>query len=344
SKRKLSRRTLLAGFLLSTGILFFAVPVATFLYHAPAPAQAEPEEVYIEIPRGASLRQTGEILFRSGLINGVEGFVVAGKILFIEHQIKPGEYSFSRGMLPVQIISRLREGDVVRYGVTIPEGYSIEQIALLVEEKGLGGAEEFSRLARDPEFTAGLGFPGNTLEGYLFPESYFFTKSTGMEGIIRAMAEGFQAVFDEAMESRARAIGMTAHEVVTLASIIEKETGAPAERKTISSVFHNRLKKRIPLQSDPTVIYSIPDFDGNLTRRHLKYRSPYNTYVVRGLPPGPIASPGRDALLAALYPEDGDYLYFVSRNDGTHYFSKTLAEHNRAVDRYQRKRPRKSTS
>lgn len=338
---KISRRVLVIGFLLSTGLLFLVVPVATFLYHTPA--RSGSEEITLEIPQGASLRQTAGILFEAGLINSVDGFVVAGKILLIEHQIKPGEYSFSPGMLPVEIIGRLRAGDIVRYVVTIPEGYSIQQIAVLIEEQGLGVSEDFSTLARDPGFVSGLGFPGKTLEGYLYPESYFFTKSTGIEGILRAMADRFTAVFDETMETRAGEVGMTKHEIVTLASIIEKETGAPEERKMISSVFHNRLKRRIPLQSDPTVIYAVPHFDGNLTRRHLKLRSPYNTYRVRGLPPGPIASPGLAALLAALYPEKTDYLYFVSRNDGTHYFSKTLTEHNRAVDRFQKKRPRKAT-
>ena len=180
-----------------------------------------------------------------------------------------------------------------------------------------------------------MGIPGKTVEGYLFPETYFFQKQASAEKIIRAMIGRFKSVFTKEWKNRAQELGFSVHEIVTLASIIEKETGVAKERSIISSVFHNRLEKGIRLASDPTVIYGIENFDGNLTRQDLRTRTPYNTYTNYGLPPGPIANPGKAALEAALYPADTPYLYFVAKPDNTHHFSTTLAEHNRAVRKYQ---------
>jgi UPF0755 protein len=180
-----------------------------------------------------------------------------------------------------------------------------------------------------------MGIQAESLEGYLFPDTYYFPRNTPIDRIIQTMLDRFNTVFTPAWADRARGIGLSRHQVVTLASIIEKETGAAGERPLIASVFHNRLARGMRLQSDPTVIYGIEDFDGNLTRAHLETPTPYNTYQVAGLPPGPIASPGRAALEAALFPEETDYLYFVARGDGTHQFSTRLDEHNEAVRRYQ---------
>jgi UPF0755 protein len=284
------------------------------------------------------------LLFQNGLITGVESFVVVGKLLAIERRIIPGEYAFHTQMLPLEIIGLIKSGRVVQYEITIPEGYTLAQISRVVEEKKLARSEEFIRRATDPVFLQqSLGLDADSLEGYLYPESYYFSKRVGSEGILRAMVKRFETVYTPEMEKRAEEIGMTRQEVVTLASIIEKETSVDEERPVVSAVFHNRIKKKIPLQSDPTVIYGLPHFNGNLTRKNLKIRSPYNTYRVKGLPPGPIANPGKASLWAALNPASSDYLYFVSKNDGTHYFSKTLAEHNRAVQKYQRRRSVKAT-
>ena len=178
------------------------------------------------------------------------------------------------------------------------------------------------------------------MEGYLYPETYYFSKGEGERKIIQTMISTFNQFYTLDMEEKARVLSMTRREIVTLASIIEKETSVGNERPLISAVFHNRLKRRIRLQSDPTVIYGLPDFDGNLTRKDLRVHSPYNTYWVKGLPPGPIANPGNESLIAVLNPAPVDYLYFVSKNNGTHYFSKTLSEHNGAVQRYQKNRRR----
>ncbi len=194
------------------------------------------------------------------------------------------------------------------------------------------------KVVEDPTLMAEFGIEGESLEGYLFPDTYQFAKRTPPHEIVRRMVTQFQTVYDESFRKRAAQLGMTLREVVTLASIIEKETGNASERGLISAVFHNRLKKKMRLQSDPTVIFALTDFNGNLTKKDLSAPSPYNTYRFIGLPPGPIANPGKESLYAALYPANVDYLYFVSKNDGTHFFSKNLREHNGAVNKYQRRR------
>ena len=258
-----------------------------------------------------------------------------GKIKGYSSSIQAGELMFDTGMTPNQVLEVLTKGKAVSYQVTIPEGYNINQVAQLLAEKGLGSADRFLTLAKDQKFARGLGVPADSLEGFLFPDTYSWPKGLSEEEILGHMVEKYKSVFTQAMSSRARELGMTEVEVVTLASIIEKETGAPDERERVSAVFHNRLRKGYRLQTDPTVIYGLADFDGNLTKKDLKTDHPYNTYTRSGLPAGPIANPGEASLMAALYPADVAYLYFVSKGDGTHVFSNTLVEHNKAVATYQ---------
>jgi UPF0755 protein len=226
---------------------------------------------------------------------------------------------------------------VVRYQIIIPEGYTVRQIALRLAEKGIvEQQEEFLSLAFSVNFAGSLGIEGAGVEGYLFPDTYLFPKGVASAEVIRTMVGKFRRVYVPAFSQRAAELGMTDKQIVTLASIIEKETGVPEERPLVSAVFHNRLKRGMPLCSDPTVIYGIKAFDGNLRKLDLMRMTPYNTYLSRGLPPGPIANPGASAIQAALYPAPTNYLYFVSRNDGTHHFSATLREHNEAVWKYQK--------
>jgi UPF0755 protein len=245
-------------------------------------------------------------------------------------------------MRPLEILDRFRRGLVVLHPVTIPEGYSVRQIAEVLRGAGIGDPEELLGLAESPAFISELGLDVPTLEGYLFPDTYGLPRNISTADIVRRMVGRFQETYQSVWANRAAELGLTRHQVVTLASIIEKETGSGIERPIISAVFHNRLRLRMPLQSDPTVIYPIKNFDGNLRKVDLVRDNPYNTYRRRGLPPGPIGNPGREALEAALYPSPVDYLYFVARNDGSHHFSRTLREHNKAVDQYQRRgqRPR----
>jgi UPF0755 protein len=240
-------------------------------------------------------------------------------------------------MRPRDILSKLRTGQVVLHPVTIPEGFTIAQIAEVLDLKGVTDIKEFVRLAHDPDFIlTALKLELPSLEGYLFPNTYHIARHTTAKDVITVLVENMWRIFTPEFRARAQDIHMTVHEVLTLASVIEKETGVDEERELVSSVFHNRLKRGIPLQSDPTVIYGMSLFDGNLKKRDLDKVGPYNTYRVAGLPPGPIANPGEHSIRAALYPAPTPYLYFVSRNNGTHEFSATLAEHNRAVEKYQR--------
>lgn len=254
--------------------------------------------------------------------------------------IKAGEYSLNKSMAPVRIFHLLASGAVKTHPVTLPEGLTIEQIAGILAEKDLVNKEEFIALATDKALAAAYHIDGQSLEGYLFPDTYFVSRDRGSREIIDLMVERFWDVYNGLVKDRHSQ--MPLWEVVTLASIVEKETGLPEERPVIASVFLNRLKKRMRLESDPTVIYGIKDFDGNLKKRDLDSPSPYNTYCHYGLPPGPIANPGRESLRAVLIPAETDYLYFVSKNDGSHHFSATLSEHNRAVARYQKRRHSRS--
>lgn len=318
-------------------LLIAASLFATHLYitfYTPASREGGVRVVFIQ--KGTGFRVVAENLERSGVIRDAESFIFASSLLGGYKKIQAGEYEFNRSMTPLEVLDTLKKGKVIKHPVTIPEGYNIREVAATLKDAGLADDKAFIAKATDKSFVASLGIEGPTLEGYLFPDTYIFTKGLSADEIIRKMVDNFKAVYKAELEEEARKKGDSMKEVVTLASIIEKETGSPAERSLISAVFHNRLKKGIKLQSDPTVIYDIEDFDGNLTKKHLLTNSPYNTYTISGLPPGPIANPGRESLRAALSPSNGDYLYFVSKNDGTHYFSKNLKEHNRAVNEYQR--------
>ncbi|MBI5598620.1 MAG: endolytic transglycosylase MltG [Deltaproteobacteria bacterium] len=322
--------------LIATAVIIAAVHFYTLLY---TPASGTGKAVAVEIPRGASFRVVVNTLANAGLLKYSEGFSLAAMAKGAHKKIQAGEYELSPSMTPMEMLDILMAGRTKHYSLTVPEGYSVTDIAGAVERNGIAKKEEFLAQVNDRRFVSSLGLPGPTLEGYLFPDTYAVAKAAAPEDIadiIKRMTGRFKEVYGEEFRALAEKKGMTDREVITLASIIEKETGRQEEMQSVSAVFHNRLKKRIPLQSDPTVIYAIANFDGNLTKKHLLARTPYNTYIKNGLPPGPIANPGRAAIYAALNPADEKYLYFVSRNDGTHYFSKTLAEHNDAVRVYQK--------
>ncbi len=276
-----------------------------------------------------------EKLEAAGVVRDADSFSFAGRVLGAYKKVKAGEYEFTTSMTPMEVLEYIVKGKVKRYLVTVPEGYNISEIAAALEEAGLVQRQVFIARAVDPALVRSLGLTGATFEGYLFPDTYAFNKGMSADEMISRMVERFRQVFSE-FENDLEKSGMTMGKAVTLASIIEKETGASSERELISAVFHNRLRKGIRLQSDPTVIYGLPGFDGNIKKQHLSMKSPYNTYVNFGLPPGPIANPGKDSIAAALRPAKADYLYFVSRNDGTHQFSKSLSEHNKAVNQYQK--------
>ncbi len=301
----------------------------------------KPPSHIVFIPEGSTFQQVATLLKNERLIRSRSAFLLLGKTRDNDRRVRPGEYELDAGMSSQDILAKLLAGRVVLHPVTIPEGYSLTQIAEVLAAQQVTDMNEFTRLARDRAFISTLGIEADSLEGYLFPETYSFAKGTKAREVIKTMVDGLHRVWDAELQEQAARMKMTLHQVLTLASVIEKETGTKDERELIAAVFHNRLRKKIPLQSDPTVIYGLPAFDGNIHKRDLSVVSPYNTYRVQGLPPGPIASPGAHSLRAALFPAQATYLYFVSRNDGTHQFSSTLAEHNQAVEKYQKQYFRK---
>ena len=307
------------------------------------PTEAHPPSKVVVIPDGSTFQFVAALLEREGLIKNRSVFVLIGKSQSADRKVQAGEYALNPGMTPAEILSKLLNGEVLLHPLTIPEGLTITQIADVVSQQGLTDRVEFLRLAKDRAFVASLGIKAETLEGYLYPDTYKFPRPIEAREVLVAMVEQLRQVVGPDLLDRMQELKMTLHEVLTLASVIEKETGSGGERPEISAVFHNRLKKHIPLQSDPTVIYGLPAFDGNLHKKDLSSPSPYNTYRVQGLPPGPIANPGIQAIRATLYPSDSRSLYFVSRNDGTHQFSATLIEHNKAVEKYQKRPFRRGT-
>ena len=329
------------AFLLFGILIFFSVCGGVGFYFelrmfADTPANAaNTDKVLIDVRPGQSLKTTAGVLYDEEIIKSPLKLNIIARIEGIDKRLKAGEYLLSAAMTPRQILQIMVKGEVKLYKLTIPEGYNSNQIAVLVEQAGFGKKETFSDTAQNAALAHALGLSADRLEGYLFPDTYFFPKGTTVKKIVTVMVQRFWSVFKPEWKTRAESLGFSIHQVVILASIIEKETGASFERPLISSVFHNRLKKRMRLESDPTVIYGIKDFDGNLTRKHLKTRTPYNTYKIKGLPIGPIANPGRASLEAALYPEKTSYIYFVSKKDTTHQFSTNLKQHNRAVRKYQ---------
>ena len=274
----------------------------------------------------------------NGLLKSKSAFLLAYQLFYHPQGIKAGEYAFSPPLRAKDIIESLVEGRIYLHSLTIPEGLTAKEIYPLLATFLSDEEEDFFRAFREVVPISSFDPEAADLEGYLFPETYHFPKGIVARDVIQAMLEQFKSVFMEPWKVRARSLGMTIREVVTLASLVEKETSMPEERKLISAVFHNRLQKGMKLDCDPSIIYILKQkdaFDGNLRKKDMKLDSPYNTYLYPGLPPGPICNPGRDSLEAALYPEEEGFLYFVSRNDGSHHFSRTFAEHQQAVRKYQ---------
>jgi UPF0755 protein len=301
--------------------------------HRPAGTNDTP--AIIAVVPGETFDHLAATLVQQNIVTSERRFRFLARLRGEDKRLKAGEYALLSSMTPVQVLDTLVNNKVMLHRLTIPEGYNLHQIAAEIAHLELADAGAFAALAANPAVAAALGHPADTLEGYLYPDTYYFPRGVLPRTIIETMVRRFDAQFPDAWRQQAIQLKLSIHQVVTLASIIEKETGVPAERPVISSVFQNRLKKKMRLESDPTVIYGVPEFDGNLTRRHLMTPSPYNTYLIRGLPPGPIANPGRAAMEAALYPAQTDYLFFVSKQDGTHTFSRNYKEHSMAVRKYQ---------
>lgn len=318
-----------------------SIAVAGFLWFnftGSAPSDIAQEVIY-EVKPGSGFNAIAADLERMGLVKSASFFSLYARIKGDRQRLKVGEYLLKTNMTPPEVLDVITSGKSVARSFTISEGLSTYEIATLYEKQGFGVAMDFMKLTRDKALIRELlGEEQESLEGYLFPETYMLTKYTDTKTLITNMVRRFLYVYNE-VKPQAVIRGLTRHQIVTLASIVEKETGAPEERPLISSVFHNRLAKRMRLQTDPTIIYGKAELTGsieiNITRADLTKPTRYNTYVIYGLPPGPIANPGREALLAAMKPAESQYLFFVSRNDGTHIFSEDYKGHQSAVRQFQ---------
>lgn len=304
------------------------------------PVEHESADNVISIEQGTGTQAIIARLSAAGIVNHPTALKLYLRLTGQAAGLKAGDYKFASPISPIQAIDKIRRGEVYLERVTIPEGYNRFEIAeTLASKTGKATAEEFLRIMDDQTPIENIAPEARDLEGYLFPDTYNYSSKTTAEDLVHAMVNRFEEVFTPEWTARASQLGMTIHQIVTLASIIEKEAKVPDERPLMASVFYNRLKLKMALGSDPTFIYAAilaGDYDGNPNQpRHRARLSPYNTYLVPGLPPGPIASPGRASLEATLYPDNTDYLYFVvNGTNGRHKFSRTAAEHDLAVQEY----------
>jgi UPF0755 protein len=304
------------------------------------PVEHQSAERIISIEPGTGTQAIIARLTEAGIVTHPTALKLYLRLTGRAAGLKAGDYSFASPISPLQAIEKIRRGEVHLERVTIPEGYNHFEIAeTLAAKTGKATAEEFLRIMNDQTPIENIAPEARDLEGYLFPDTYNYSPKTTAEELVKAMVNRFEEVFTPEWSMRASELGMTVHQIVTLASIIEKEAKVPDERPRMASVFYNRLKLKMALGSDPTFIYAAilaGDYDGNPNQpRHRTRFSPYNTYQVAGLPPGPIACPGRASLEATLYPDETDYLYFVVNGTvGRHKFSRTAAEHDMAVQEY----------
>lgn len=324
--------------LLACGVLLFCLCAYNLL--GPVDSSSSAEET-IFIRHGMNAAEIGSVLTERGFIRSAPVFRLASMLRGASKSLKAGEYVFSRDMSMLQILRKIEDGITVLYKFTIPEGFALRQIARLWEEKGFGLAVDFSEVARDPAMLEKYGVDSKNLEGYLFPDTYMFPHGISEREAVDKMLHQFGKKMSDLSEVGDMAnygskdLTLSRHEIISLASIIEREAKVEQEKPIISSVFYNRLMRGRKLESCATVLYSLGYPGRKLTENDLKNtQSPYNTYLHKGLPPGPICSPGLGSIAAAFNPSDDKYLYFVSKNDGTHYFAETYRDFLNAKRKY----------
>jgi UPF0755 protein len=295
-------------------------------------------EQFVDVPSGLGPRTIGARLVEAGVVKDALTFRVALWLTGRARELQAGEYRFDGALSAVEVVNRIADGAIFTRPVTFREGLTIEEMATVYAESGLGTREAFLAAARDPSIIRALDPEATDLEGYLFPDTYLVPRKAPATTLVAQMVRGFRAALPAELIAKAAADGLSVRQVVTLAALVERETAQDEERPLVAAVYRNRHRIGMGMQADPTVIYALQKagrWDGNLSRDDLRFDSPYNTYRYGGLPPGPIAAPGRRALEAVVSPAAVDYLYFVSKNDGTHVFATTLTEHNRNVLQWQ---------
>jgi len=319
-------------FLLATCTLTVLIHFYIALFIPPSKEKVWKE---IQVTEGMSFKAIAAVLQKEGIIRYRSYFQIIGRFQGISRKVHAGYYGLSTNMNLWVVLDILRKGKIIEYEVVIPEGYNLFQIGwTLTGTPLIAEPHEFIDLVKNKKYVRSLGIEADTLEGYLFPDTYYFPKGIKLEDIPKRMLQRYKTVFTESLKKRAGEIGMSEHQVITLASIVEKEAKVDSERKLIAAVYHNRLKQGMRLQADPTAVYGTKAWITRVTSQDLKRPSPYNTYLHKGLPPGPIANPGEGAILATLYPESVDYLFFVAQGDGSHHFSKDFNAHEKAIGRY----------
>jgi UPF0755 protein len=300
----------------------------------PGPETVEP--VVFTVAEGERIGTIAENLRARGVLRYPRLLALWARATRRDRQIRAGKFVIETPISPDALLARITGRPDALHEVTITEGLTVREVVATLAAAGLGAEESFECLLDDPEFLASEDLPPAGAEGYLFPDTYDFSPAAPPERILRAMIRRFREIFTPELAAKAAALGLTPEQAVTLASLIEEEAQRADERRLIAAVFLNRLRRGMPLQSDPTVIYGRETGDRTITRADLRRPTAHNTYTIPGLPPTPIANPGRAAIEAAVDPVPGDFLYFVARGDGSHEFTTTLAEHNAAVARWRR--------
>ncbi|MGC2063215.1 MAG: endolytic transglycosylase MltG [Thermodesulfovibrionales bacterium] len=302
------------------------------------PVQSVGKNTEIQIPKGATFRQTADILVREKLIRDKKIFMVLGRLTGADRKIRAGFYSVWTSMSPFEIFKIIQKGKIIEFEVKILEGDSLREISEAFAKAGIASQAEVMNLAYNKDFLSSHDIASPSTEGYIFPDTYLIAKGVNLEDALGLMIGRMREKFDDELKARAESLGMTEADVLSLASIVEKEAVVDSERPVISAVYHNRLKKNMLLQADPTSIYGVKSSKEKIMKADLQRQTPYNTYVNKGLPPGPIASPSLKSIIAAVNPAKVSYLFFVSNNDGTHVFSDTLGQHTEAVRAYRDKK------
>ena len=324
------------SFLAATAALTVIIHFYLALFVPPSKEKVWKE---VQVTEGMSFKTISTTLQKEGLIRYRGYFEIIGRLEGISRKVRVGYYGLSTNMSLWEVLDVLRKGRIIEYEVVIPEGYNIYQIGWTLSGTPLvSDPQEFIKLVKNKEYVHSLGIEADSLEGYLFPDTYYLPKGIKLEDIPKRMLLRFKAVFSDSYRDRAKELGFTEHQIITLASIVEKEAKISSERKLIAAVYLNRLKQGMKLQADPTAVYGTKAWITRVTSSDLKRKSPYNTYLHKGLPPGPIANPGEGSILATLYSDNVDYLFFVAQGDGSHFFSKDYNTHEKAISRYRSNR------
>lgn len=317
-------------------LIVILVPAVLFTRFMAAPPGDGKRVEIVVMERGQSLRVLAAGLEARGLVSSARLFTLYARLMGAASRVKAGPYLLDDGMRPGQILSKMLKGDIYQRLFALPQGYSSYQAAEMLEKRGIFGKERFLEACRDRALLGELGVNASSAEGYLFPGSYNILPGRTEREVVREMVQRQKALLDGGLSARIKAQGLSLNELLTLASMVEKEAVLPAEKPLIAAVFRNRLKLGMRLQSDPTALYGVRAFAGKVSREDILRRTPYNTYLIPSLPPGPIGNPGRDSIEAVLSHPQVPYLYFVARGDGSHQFSSDLPSHNDAVRRYLR--------